>query len=67
MVAIAGIVLLLWIACCYFVLRSRRRSMGWLLLAAFGPFGFAVLSGLKDFSPSPDDLYQKFLNNLKLY
>ena len=67
LVSIAGLVLLFWIACCYLVLRSRQRSLTWLLLAAVGPFGFAVIAGLKDRSAASDDLYQQFIRNLKIY
>jgi hypothetical protein len=67
LVAMAGLVLLLWIACCYLVLRSRQRSPAWLPLSIAGPFGFAVIAALRDLSPLPDDLYQKFIANLKSY
>jgi hypothetical protein len=67
MVAMAGLVLLLWIACCCLVLKSRQRSLAWLPLSIAGPFGFTVIAALKDHSPSADDLYQDFVGNLKVY
>ncbi|HEU5182159.1 MAG TPA: hypothetical protein VFW45_15350 [Candidatus Polarisedimenticolia bacterium] len=62
----AGLSLVLWIACCCFVLRARKRSLGWILLAAAGPFGLVVIASLKDRSPEPRDLYQRFLSNLAI-
>src|SRR5262249_13686834 len=67
LMAIAGFACLLWILCCYFVLKSRERSWGWLAFAAAGPFGFPVIAGLRDRSPAPDDFYQQFICNLKIY
>lgn len=67
MLAGAGLACLLWLACCYFVITSRQRSPGWLLLAAAGPFGFAVIAALEDAAPTPADLYQRFMQRLKIY
>src|SRR5262249_5820398 len=59
--AAAGLALLLWIACCYLVLRSRGRSLWWLALAAAGPFGLIAISMLGDRSPAPGDRYQRLM------
>ena len=64
--AAAGLMLVLWGATCYLVLKSRRRSLAWLALAAAGPFGFIVIALLTDLSPTPDDRYQQFIGRLKL-
>ena len=63
----AGVALVLWISCCYLVLKSRQRSLRWLSLSAVGPLGFSVIATLKDRSPAPGDLYQQFIRNLKTY
>jgi len=65
--ASAGLALVLWTSCCYLVLKSRRRSLRWLSLAAAGPVGFSVIAALEDRSPAPDDLYQQVIRNLKTY
>ena len=65
--AMGGLTLALWTSCCYLVLKSRRRSLGWLPLAAAGPFGFSVIAALADRSPAPGDLYQRFIRSLKTY
>lgn len=67
LVATAALILILWISCCYLVLKSRQRSLPWLALAAAGPFGFIVIAMLKDKSPAPDDLYQQFIRKLKIH
>lgn len=65
--AAAGLMLVLWAATCYLVLKSRRRSLRWLSLAAAGPFGFIVIALLEDRSPASDDIYRWFIGTLKLY
>jgi hypothetical protein len=65
--ATGGLALVLWTSCCYFVLRSRQRSLRWLSLAAAGPFGFSVIATLEDRAPTPGDLYQQFIRNLKTH
>jgi hypothetical protein len=67
LIAAAGLAGLLWIACCYLVLESRRRSRRWLALAVAGPFGFSLIAMLKDLAPSPADRYQRFIGGLKTY
>jgi hypothetical protein len=66
-IATGALALALWSAVCYLVLKSRQRSLLWLLLAAAGPFGFIAIAMLEDRSPDPDDQYQQFTRKLKLY
>ena len=49
------------------MLKSRRRSLRWLSLAAAGPVGFSVIAALEDRAPVPGDLYQQVIRNLKTY
>jgi hypothetical protein len=63
----AGLAFVLWMACCYLVLRSRKRSLGWLPLAVAGPLGLIVIASLRDRSPEPRDLYQQFLKSLAVW
>jgi hypothetical protein len=65
-VAMAGLAMALWIGVCHLTLKSRKRSAGWLWLAA-GPIGLAVIAMLRDRAPAPEDLYQRFIGRLKLY
>ena len=65
LVAMAGLALVLWALTCYLVLKSRQRSLGWLPLAAAGPFGFIAIAMLEDRLPAPDDLFQKLVPKLK--
>lgn len=65
--AAAVLMLVLWTATCYRVLKSRQRSLNWLALAAAGPFGFIVIALLGDRTPAPDDMYQRFIGKLKPY
>jgi len=65
--ATMGLVLALWLAVCYLVLKSRQRSLLWLPLAAAGPFGFIAIAMLQDHAPAPEDLYQQFIRKLKMY
>jgi hypothetical protein len=67
MMATAVLALVLWASTCYFVLESRQRSLGWISLAAAGPFGFIVIAMLEDRAPAPGDLYQQFIRKLKFY
>lgn len=65
--AAVGLMLVLWAATCWLLLKSRQRSLNWLALAAAGPFGFIIIALLADRLPAPDDLYQQFVGKLKLY
>lgn len=64
LMAAGGLTLLLWLAVCYLVLKSRQRSPRWLLLAAAGPLGFSLIAMLEDRSPQPDDRYQRLIRTL---
>ena len=44
----AATVVALWVLVCLQVIRAKRRSTSWLVLAALGPFGLAILSMLND-------------------
>lgn len=57
----------LWLLSCYFLLKAKRRSYGWLLLAAFGPFGLIALTMLGDSVPDSGDRYRKFVRELKAW
>ena len=57
-------VFVLWLLVCLLVIRSKKRSPLWLLMAALGPFGFAVLVALNDRAPGETDSYARFVRNL---
>ena len=57
----------LWFLTCLFLVKSKKQSYGWLLLAMLGPFGFIGLNMLGDNAPAPGDLYQQFVGKLKIY
>jgi len=65
--ATLGLLLGLWLAVCYLVLKSRQRSLLWLPLAAAGPFGFIGIAMLQDHEPAPEDSYQRFIRKMKMY
>ena len=48
----------------FLVIRSKNQSSFWLILAALGPLGFAILSVLNDRMPSPSDRYSRFLRKM---
>lgn len=64
LMAAGGLILLLWLAVCHLVLKSRQRSPRWVLLAAAGPLGFSLIAMLEDRSPLPDARYQRFIRAL---
>ena len=41
----------LWFLTCFFLVKSKNRSYGWLSLAVFGPLGLIVLTMLSDKLP----------------
>jgi hypothetical protein len=51
----AAVVLVLWVLVCLQLIRSKNRSSAWLVLAALGPFGLAVLAMLNDRVPLVHD------------
>jgi hypothetical protein len=57
----------LWCLTCFFLIKSKIRSYGWLPLAVFGPLGLIVLTMLSDKLPVPGDLYQRFVGRLRIY
>jgi hypothetical protein len=57
----------LWFLTCFFLIRSKQRSYGWLSLGALGPFGLIVLMMLSDQSLRPKGLYEDFIGKLKIY
>ena len=57
----------LWLLTCSFLIKSKKRSYGWLFLALLGPFGLIVLTMLSDTAPAPGDLYQQFVGKLIIY
>jgi hypothetical protein len=57
----------LWMLACLVVIRSKKRSYLWLLLAVLGPFGLAVLATLSDRAPLETDRYARFVRNLNGY
>src|SRR5262245_21437550 len=67
MLAVSGVAMGLWFLSCFFLIKSKKRSYGWLPLAALGPFGLIVLSMLSDNGPEPGNLYQQFIGKLKIY
>lgn len=60
-----ALVAVLWLLVCLLIIRSKKRSPLWLFMAAFGPFGFAVLAMLNDRAPAETDRYSRFVRNLK--
>ena len=64
MLALVGI---LWLLVCFLVIRSKKRSLWWMFLAAFGPFGFAVLAMLGDRAPAETDRHERFVRNLNWF
>ena len=65
--AVLAVILGLWFLTCFFLVKSKQRSYGWLPLAMFGPFGLIILNMLRDKAPAPADLYQQFIGKLKTY
>jgi hypothetical protein len=63
-VAVAGV---LWMLACLLVIRSRKRSYLWLLLAALGPLGFAALASLNDRVAVETDRYTQFVRKLNWF
>src|SRR6266496_3905643 len=66
---LAGLLVImgLWFLTCFFLLKSKKRSYGWLPLAMLGPFGLIILTLLNDNAPATVDLYQQFVGKLKIY
>ena len=60
----AASVFVLWLLVCLQVIRAKNRSPSWLILAALGPFGLAVLAMLSDRATAETDRYTRFVRNL---
>lgn len=58
---------LLWLIACLLVIRSKKRSLLWLLLAALGPLGFAVLAALKDPDTANTDRYAQLIRRMNVF
>jgi hypothetical protein len=67
MLAVLLVSMGLWFLTCFFLVKSKKRSYGWLPLAMLGPFGLMILTMLSDNAPAPEDLYQQFVGKLKIY
>jgi len=65
--AVLLVIMGLWFLTCFFLVKSKKRSYGWLPLAMFGPFGLIILTLLSDNVSAPGDLYQQFIRKLKIY
>jgi hypothetical protein len=63
-VAVSGV---LWLFACILVIRSKKRSYLWLLLAALGPLGFAALATLNDRAAVEIDSYTRFVRKLNWF
>lgn len=61
------VILALYLLGCLLVIRSKRQSRLWLLLAPLGPLGFAILSVLNDRAPSAADRYTRFVRGLNVW
>ena len=62
--AVAGV---LWLLVCLLVIRAKKRSYFWLLLAALGPIGFAVLATLKDRDAVVTDRHAEFVRKMNWF
>ena len=65
--AVLLVIMGLWFLTCFFLVKSKKRSYGWLPLAMFGPFGLIILTMLSNNASAPGDLYQQFIGKLKIY
>ena len=63
-VAGAGV---LWMVACFLVIRTKKRSNLWLLLAALGPLGFAAIAMLNDGAGVETDSYTRFVRKLNWF
>jgi hypothetical protein len=56
----------LWFLTCFFLLKSKKQSYWWLLLAMLGPFGFIVLAILNDNAADYWNLHHQFVCKLNI-
>jgi hypothetical protein len=62
-----GVAVILWLVACFLVIQSKERSAGWMVLAALGPIGFAVLVRLNDKRPLETDRYTLFVRRMNWF
>lgn len=62
--ATAAGVVVLWLLVCFQVIRAKKRSSSWLVLAGLGPFGLAILAMLNDRATLETDRYTRFVSGL---
>jgi hypothetical protein len=67
MLAMFGSVVIAWFVACLLLLRSKSQSYRWLFLALLGPIGLTVMASLRDLSPDPFDLYERFNRRLNAF
>jgi hypothetical protein len=67
MLAVLLVIVALWFLTCFFLVKAKERSYGWLPLAMLGPFGLIVLNMLSDNALATADLSQQFIGKLKIY
>jgi hypothetical protein len=65
--ATGAVAAILWLVVCLLMIRSKERSSWWLLLAALGPFGFAILAMLSDRAPLGTNRHERFEHNLNWF
>ena len=62
-----AVIVILWVSACFLVIRSKGRSLWWMLLAALGPFGFAILALLNDSAAAATDRHSQFVRNMNIF
>lgn len=63
----AAVVFVLWLLVCFQILRAKNRSAAWLVLAALGPFGLAILAMLSDRATTETDRYSRCVGNMRWF
>jgi hypothetical protein len=67
LLASGAVIAILWLLACFLMIRSKERSSWWLLLAALGPLGFAILAMLNDRVPGDTDRHARFMRNMNIF
>ncbi len=67
MLAVLLVTMGLWFLTCFFLVKSKKQSYGWLPLAMLGPFGLIILTMLCDDASARGDLYRQWVGKLKIY
>ena len=62
-----GVAGILWLVACFLMVRSKGRSLGWVLLAGLGPWGFAILARLADRASGETELYERFVGRMNWF